>query len=112
MLKLNGLYFWVYIVEWRCFFDNNEFQEYIKRSIQNFLDNTGKYQVDYDRISSIMDNEATRMIKGCMYTLAAKADELVSIIKNINFSILVSEKIKKYARIVKDTENLTEYTLQ
>lgn len=38
MLKFNGLYFWVYIVEWRCFFDNNEFQEYIKRGIQNFLD--------------------------------------------------------------------------
>lgn len=76
--------------------------------MQNFLDNTGKYQVDYNRIPSIMDNETTRMIKGCVDTLATKADELVSVIKNINFSIPVSEEIKEYARVAKDTENLTE----
>lgn len=55
-----------------------------------------------------MDNEAKGMIKGCVDTLTAKADELVSVIKNINFSILVLEEIKEYARIAKDTENLTE----
>ena len=42
------------------FLDNNEFNEYIKNGMQNLLSDVGKYQIDYNKVSSIINNEFTK----------------------------------------------------
>ena len=90
------------------FLDNNEFNEYIKNGMQNLLSDVGKYQIDYNKVSSIINNEFTKKMKRCADEFGAKIEEWAAVIKNMNFSIPISEELREYARIAEEAENLTE----
>lgn len=90
------------------FLDNNEFNEYIKKGMQNLLSDVGKYQIDYNRVSSIINNGFTEKIERYADEFVAKIEEWAADIKNINFSIPISDELREYARIAEEAEELTE----
>lgn len=80
--------------------NNDEFQEYVKKGMQNILSSLGSNQIDYNKISLINNVFANEF--------AEKIEKWAAVIKNNTFSIPLSQELKEYARVAKEAENLTE----
>lgn len=78
------------------FMNNSEFQKNVKRFKQNFLLSINNFPKITSN-SRLMSKE-----------FAEKMEELTSFVKNITVSIPFSKELEEYAKIARESENLTE----